>query len=69
VSTRPVPEQYPTRARYRWALRSWRRAHGGSLIGTLAIAVVIGALSGSAVVLVLLVVFALLATADARSRP
>jgi hypothetical protein len=34
-----------------------------------AIAVVIGALSGSAVVLIVLVLFALLATAYARSRP
>jgi hypothetical protein len=64
VSPRPQPAQSPTRASYRWALRNWRRAHGG-----LAIAVVIGALSGSAVVLIVLVLFALLATAYVRSRP
>jgi hypothetical protein len=68
VSTRPEPEQYRTRAEYRWARHLWIKRHGGSLIGTLAIAVIIGALSGSAVVLVLLVAFALLATAYARSR-
>jgi hypothetical protein len=50
-------------------MRQWRKGHGGSLIGTLAIAVVIGALSGSAVVLIVLVLFALLATAYVRSRP
>jgi hypothetical protein len=69
VGTRPRPEDYPTRARHRWALRNWTRSHGGSLLGTLAIAVVIGALSGSAMVLVLLVAFALVATAYASSRP
>jgi hypothetical protein len=49
MSTRPQPEQYRTRSEYRWARRLWVERHGGSLIGTLAIAVVIGVLSGSAV--------------------
>jgi hypothetical protein len=66
--SRPQPEEYETRTRYRWALRNWKRSHGGSLIAVLAIAVVIGALSGSAVVLIALVTFALVGTAYARSR-
>jgi hypothetical protein len=68
-STRPRPEQYRTAAEFRWARRNWKRAHGGSLIGTIAIAVFFGALSGSAPLLILLVAFALVATAYARSRP
>lgn len=68
-STKRQPEQYRTAAEYRWARKLWVRRHGGSLIGTLAIAVVVGLLSGSALVLVSLIVFALVATAYARSRP
>jgi hypothetical protein len=45
------------------------RRHGGYLWTTLAIAVFFGALTGSTVLLILLVVFALVATAYARSRP
>ena len=66
---RPQPEQFRTRAEYRWQLKLWRRRHGGSFIAVLAIATVFGVLSGSAVALLVLVVFALLATAYARSRP
>jgi predicted lipid-binding transport protein (Tim44 family) len=67
-STRPRPEQFATAAEYRWARHLWRRAHGGSLIGTLAIAVFFGALTGSTALLVLLIVFALVATMIARRR-
>jgi hypothetical protein len=67
--SRPQPEQYPTRATYRWALRNWKRSHGGSLIGTLAIAVFFGAWSGSQVALFGLVGFAIVAHVIARSRP
>ena len=69
MSTRPEPEQFRTRSEYRFALRNWRRSHGGSLLATLAIAITFGVISGSAVALVLLVAFALVATAYVRSRP
>ena len=60
---------FRTPTEYRWAKKLWLRRRGGSLIGTLAIAIFFGALTGSDVLLVLLVVFALVATAYARSRP
>jgi hypothetical protein len=34
----PRPEDYPTRASYRWALRDWKRSHGGSLVLVLTLA-------------------------------
>ncbi len=67
-STRPQPEQYATRAEYLWRLKLWKHKHGGSLIGTLAVAVLFGALSGSQVILWGLVAFAVVAHAIARSR-
>jgi hypothetical protein len=69
MSTKPQPEQYRTASEYRWAKRLWLRRHGGHLWTTLAIAIFFGLLSGSATLLMLLVVFALLMTALARSRP
>jgi hypothetical protein len=68
-STRPRPEQHRTGAEYRWAKRLWLRRHGGYLWTTLAIAVFFGALTGSATLLILLIVFAFVMTAYARSRP
>jgi hypothetical protein len=65
---RPQPEQFATRAEYTWARRNWKRAHGGSLIVTLAIAVFFGAWSGSSAVLFGLVAFAIVATMIARRR-
>ena len=47
TQTRPQRSDYRTAAEYRWARRNWRRAHGGSLIVTLAIAFVFGAWTGS----------------------
>ena len=67
-STRPQPEDYPTRATYRWALRNWQRHHGGSLFVLLAIALVFGSLSGSTAGVWLLVMFAIIAWVIARSR-
>ena len=66
---RPQPEQYPTRATYRWALKNWRRSHGGSLIAVLAIALFFGALTGSQALLWGLVAFAVVMWMVARSRP
>jgi hypothetical protein len=65
----PQREEYRTRAEYRWAKKLWLRRHGGYLWTTLAIAIFFGALTGSTVLLILLVVFALAGTAYARSRP
>jgi hypothetical protein len=69
VSTKPRPEDYPTAWSYWQARRSWVRSHGGDVVGVLAIAVLFGALSGSAIAFVVLVVFAVGAAAFARSRP
>jgi hypothetical protein len=68
-STRPQPEHYRTRAEYRWALRNWKRRHGGSLILLLALAVFFGALTGSQALLWGLVVFAVVVFVIARNRP
>jgi len=69
MSTRPRPQDYLTWWSYHQAKRVWLRRHGGYLWTTLAIAVFFGVLSGSVVLLILLVVFALVMTAYARSRP
>ncbi len=66
---RPQPESYRTRAEYRWARKLWLRRHGGSLFGTLGLACLFGLWTGSVVLFLLLVVFALLGTWYARSRP
>ncbi len=69
MSTKPRPEDYSTRAEYRWARKLWLRRHGGSLWTTLAIAVFFGALTGSTTLLIALIGFALVMTAYVRSRP
>jgi len=66
---RPRPEGYPTAWSYWQARRVWLRKHGGYLWTTLAIAIFFGALTGSTVLLLSLIVFALVGTAYARSRP
>lgn len=53
MSARPNPEQYRTRADYGWAMRLWRKRTGGSLITTAALSLVVGGLSGSAVLAML----------------
>jgi len=50
-------------------LRCRPKKHGGSLIVTVAIAVFLGALTGSQALLWLLVAFAIVAHVIARSRP
>ncbi len=69
MMARPQPEQYSTRAEYRWAHKLWKRKHGGSLIAVLLIAAFFGALTGSQVLLWLLVAFAIVAHVIARSGP
>ena len=66
---RPRPENYRTWAEYRWARKLWIRKHGGSFIGTLAIALFFGGLSGSQTVLFLFIALAIFGTLIARSRP
>ncbi|MGO9790953.1 MAG: hypothetical protein ACLP8S_16090 [Solirubrobacteraceae bacterium] len=53
MSTRPQPESFKTGAEYRWARRLWRKRTGGSLITTAALALIVGGLSGSAVLAML----------------
>ncbi len=53
MSTRPQPESFKTGAEYRWAMRLWRKRTGGSLITTAALALIVGGLSGSAVLAML----------------
>jgi hypothetical protein len=52
-STRPRPEDYPTWWTYHQASRLWRKRTGGSLITTAALGLIVGGLSGSAVLAVL----------------
>ena len=53
--SRPRPEDYPTLGTFLWARHLWRRRTGGSLLATVALAALVGALSGSAVVVIVLV--------------
>ncbi len=53
MSTRPQPESFKTGAEYRWARRLWRKRTGGSLITTAALALIVGGLSGIAVLAML----------------
>lgn len=48
---KPLPEDYRTRAEYRWAKRAWHKRTGGSLITTVLLAAFVGALSGSSTLL------------------
>jgi hypothetical protein len=66
---RPRPEDFATRAEYRWQLKQWKKHHGGGFFGTLVIAVLFGALTGSTTLLFVLVACAIAMTAYARSGP
>lgn len=59
MSTRPRPEDYPTWWSYHQANRLWRKRTGGSLVGTVVLALVVGGLSGSAVLAMITLVVAL----------
>lgn len=59
MSTRPRPEDHPTAWSYYVAQRAWKRRTGGSLITTVALALIVGGLSGSAVLAMVTVVGAL----------
>jgi hypothetical protein len=68
-ASKPRPDQFPTLCSYLVARHNWLRRHGGSFLGTLAIAVFFGLLTGSTTALFGLVAFAIVCTAIARSRP
>jgi len=68
VSTGPQPESFKTGAEYRWAMRLWRKRTGGSLISTAALALIVGGLSGSAVLATLTLAGALGAHLYLRTR-
>ena len=55
-STRPKPQDFPTWWSYHQASRLWRKRTGGWLITTAAIALIVGGLSGSAVLAMLTLV-------------
>jgi hypothetical protein len=53
MSTRPRREHYPTGWSYFWVARAWRKRTGGSPITTAALALIMGGISGSAVLAML----------------
>ncbi len=64
---RPQPDNFKTGAEYRWASRQWRAKHGGSMFANVAVAIIAGAITGSAVLLALFVVLAVTVTLARRS--
>ena len=63
---RPQPESYPTAWSYFWAHRRWKRSHGGSLIGNVAVAAIAGGITGSQVAVVLFIALAVVVTLARR---
>jgi TRAP-type C4-dicarboxylate transport system permease large subunit len=67
---RPEREDYRTGAEYRWAAKLWRAKHGGSMLGNVGVAILAGAITGSALALVAFVVLAVVVTlARRRGEP
>jgi hypothetical protein len=64
----PSKTAYPTWWSYRQARKAWVKRHGGSLLVPLLIAVAIGALTGSAVAMLILIAVAFAGAAYRRSR-
>ncbi len=69
MSTKPKAEDYPSAWSWWQARRVWLRGHGGRAWVTVLLAIVLGAWTGSVVLMVLLVLFAIVGTVYARSRP
>ncbi len=63
---KPRTEQYPTAWSYFWAKRAWKRAHGGSMIGNVAVAAIAGGITGSQVALVAFMMLAVAVTVARR---
>jgi hypothetical protein len=59
---RPQPESFPSAWSYFWARRRWKQAHGGSLIGNVAVAAIAGGITGSQVAVVVFIVVAVVVT-------
>ena len=66
MTTPPQPETFKTAAEYRWARRLWKRKHGGSLVGNVAVAAIAGGITGSQVAVVVFIVLAVLVTLARR---
>jgi hypothetical protein len=69
VWAKPRPEDYPNWWQYRQAKRLWLRGHGGPVWMALVVAFFLGALTGSAAGLALVVAVMLAAVWFARSQP
>jgi hypothetical protein len=67
MDARPQPERYRTAAEYRWARRLWKRQHGGSLIGNVAVAAIAGGITGSQVAVVVFIIVAFVVTLARRA--
>ncbi len=66
MSTRPSPDDYPTAWSYFNAHRAWKRSHGGSMVGNVAVAAIAGGVTGSPVAVVVFIVLAVLVTLARR---
>jgi TRAP-type C4-dicarboxylate transport system permease large subunit len=66
MSSRPQPESYRTGTEYRWARKLWKRRHGGSMIGNVAVAAIAGGITGSQVAVVAFIALAVLVTLARR---
>ena len=62
----PKPESFMTGAEYRWAHKLWKRRHGGSMIGNVAVAAIAGGITGSQVAVVVFIVLAVVVTLARR---
>ena len=62
----PQPESFKTGAEYGWALKLWKRRHGGSMIGNVAVAAIAGWITGSQVAVVVFIVLAVVVTLARR---
>jgi TRAP-type C4-dicarboxylate transport system permease large subunit len=69
-SSRPDPRSYNTGWSYFWAKHAWKREHGGSMIGNVAVAAIAGGITGSQAAVVVFIALAVLVTlARRRSEP
>ena len=66
VTTPPQPESFRTGAEYRWARKLWKRKHGGSMTGNVAVAAIAGGITGSQTAVVLFITLAVALTLARR---
>jgi TRAP-type C4-dicarboxylate transport system permease large subunit len=67
TNSRPTPENYRTATEYRWASKLWRAKHGGSMLGNVGVAILAGAITGSALALLAFVALAVVVTLARRN--